>query len=278
MKRIVEPIIFAAIAGVIHITLFSSAPESGAASSGSGGEAMVSIQAAPETIAKMVDAWERPPETQATLETEMAEPLQQPQSPALPQFELARTPRAAALIALSEPQRAEAPQADTAPPPPPPPPKPKPEPKPEPKPQPRPKPAPKPQPKGQPAAQTSAGRAEQKSAGSGGGAHAGQAGGAQAATADAGRQTKLQHVWGAKIRARVARRTPRGKGAGTVLVDLTVARNGQLLNSRIVRSSGNATLDQAALAAVRSAGRFPAAPKKLRLTQMSFTLPIQFVR
>ncbi len=49
MKRIVEPIIFAAIAGVIHITLFSSAPESGAASSGSGGEAMVSIQAAPES-------------------------------------------------------------------------------------------------------------------------------------------------------------------------------------------------------------------------------------
>lgn len=75
---------------------------------------------------------------------------------------------------------------------------------------------------------------------------------------------------------RVARRAARGPG--TVLVDLTVARNGQLLNSRIVRSSGNATLDQAALAAVRSAGRFPAAPKKLRLTQMSFTLPIQFVR
>lgn len=278
MKRTAEFIAFAAIAGVIHVALFSSAPDSGVKSSGAGGEALVSIQAAPPTIAEMVEAWERPPQPVTALDTETP-PLPQAQAPALPQFELAQAPRAAALMALADPDRSEAPQADTAPPPPPPAPKPKPEPAPEPKPRPRPAPKPQPEaPQARKAAQTSAGRAEQKAAGAGGGAQAGQAGGAQAATADAGRQAKLQNVWGAKIRARVARRTPRGKGSGTVLVHLTVARSGQLLGSRIARSSGNAALDQAAMTAVRRAGRFPAAPKKLTLSQMSFTLPIRFSR
>lgn len=278
MKRTAEVIVFAAIAGVIHVALFTSAPQSGAKASGAGGEALVSIQAAPETVADMVEAWERPPQPVAELDLQAEAPLPQARAPSLPTFELAQAPRAAALVALADPDRPEAPQADTAPPPPPPPP-PKPEPKPEPKPQPKPRPEPQPDPpQAQKAAQTSAGRAEQKAAGSGGGAQAGQAGGAQAATADAGRQAKLQNVWGAKIRARVARRTPRGKGTGTVLVHLTVARSGQLLGSRIARSSGNAALDQAALAAVKRAGRFPPAPKQLALSQMSFSLPIRFSR
>lgn len=276
MKRSAELLVFAALAGVIHVALFARAPENGVKSSGSGGDAMVSIQAAPETVAQMVEAWERPRPTVTQPDLETVDPLPQVQAPVLPQFELAQAPRAAVQVALAEPDRTETPEIDTTPPPPPPEPEPEPEPEPKPEPKPEPEPAPEPRPKAQQAAVTSAGRAEQKAAGSGGSSQAGQAGGSQAATANAGRQAKLKNVWGSKIRARVARRTPRGKGKGVVLVFLSVSRNGQLLSSRVAKSSGNATLDQAALSAVQRAGRFPPAPKKLTLNRLDFTLPIRF--
>jgi protein TonB len=277
MKRAAELTLFAALAGVIHVALFARTPDSGIKSSGSGGDATVSIQAAPETIANMVETWEKPPETlpQPTLET--SEPTPQAQAPVLPQFDLAQAPRAAVQVALFKPERSDSPEVDSTPPPPPPPkpqPKPEPKPEPEPAPKPQPKPAPEPQPKAQQAAVTSAGRAEQKAAGSGGSAQAGQAGGSQTSTADAGRQAKLQTIWGAKIRTRIMRRMPNSRDKGVVTVYLKVSRDGQLLSSRILKSSGNAKLDQLALTAVKRAGRLPKAPKKLAGAYSEFRLPI----
>ncbi|MFW8637359.1 TonB family protein [Cribrihabitans pelagius] len=276
MKHAAEFTVFAGIAALIHIALFATAPGSGAQSSGAGGDAIVSVQAADATVAEMVEAWERPPQAEPQLETALAPPAQAPAAPAVPQFELAQAPRAAAQIAPARPEPAEAPQADTAPPPPP---EPVPEAKPEPKPRPRPRREPEPQPQVRQAEQTSAGRAEQRAAGSGGNAQAGRAGGAEAATARSGQQAKLQGIWGAKIRARIERRKryPAGaRGKGRVVVRLTVARSGQLLSHRIAKSSGNAALDQAALQAVARAGKFPAAPKKLNLSQLTFNLPMSF--
>ena len=51
--------------------------------------------------------------------------------------------------------------------------------------------------------------------------------------------------------------------------------NGALLGVRLAKSSGNARIDKLALAAVKQAGRFPAAPKSLGIARHSFRLPIK---
>ncbi|UWQ56159.1 energy transducer TonB [Leisingera caerulea] len=279
MKRAAELTVFAGIAALIHAALFAAAPRSGTQSSGAGGDALVSVQAADATIAEMVEAWQRPPQAMPQLQPDLTRPPAVSAAPAVPQFELAQAPRAAEQIALTRPAPAQTVEMDIAPPPPP---EEKPEAAANPEPQPRPKPkrAPEPQ-QARQAAETSASRAGQRAAGSGGGAQAGQAGGSAAATAQAGQRARLQAVWGAKIRARIERRKryPSGaSGSGVAVVRITVSSSGQLLNSRIAKSSGSAVFDQAALQAVARAGKFPSAPKKLSLSQLTFNLPMSFSR
>ncbi|PTE14940.1 TonB family protein [Pseudogemmobacter blasticus] len=119
-----------------------------------------------------------------------------------------------------------------------------------------------------------------KAAGTGGGAASGAAGKAADAGAGAASETDLKTAWGGKIRSRIEARksTPRSAAGatGTVKVQLVVARSGKLLSASVVASSGHAALDQAALAAVRAAGRFPAAPKGLAKDSYSFTLPMRY--
>ncbi|WP_122073705.1 energy transducer TonB [Pseudophaeobacter sp. EL27] len=278
MKRTAEVTLFAGLAALIHVSLFASATETGVQSSGAGGEAMVSIEAASATVAEMVKAWERPPPRPQMENPELEQPLAPTEAPQMPEFELADAPRAAVLVALKEPVEADVVEIDQSTPPPPPPPEP--EPKPEPK--PRPKPAPKPvetPPTAQTSNQTSAGRAEQRAAGSGGGAQAGAAGGASTATISAGQRAKLQSIWGAKIRSRIERRKryPAGaRGSGRVVLRITVAASGALVNYRVAKSSGVAAFDQAALKAVSRAGKFPKAPKGIGASQFTFNLPMSF--
>ncbi|GAA6196405.1 energy transducer TonB [Pseudophaeobacter arcticus] len=280
MKRTAEITLFAGLAALIHVSLFASAPKSGVQSSGAGGEAMVSIEAASATVAEMVEAWERPPPRPQMVKPDLEQPRTPTDAPQMPQFELADAPRAAVLVALQEPEEADVVEIDQSTPPPPPPPEP--EPKPEPK--PRPKPAPKPvetPPTAQTSNQTSAGRAAQRAAGSGGGAQAGAAGGATTATSSAGQRAKLQSIWGAKIRSRIERRKryPSGtRGSGRVVLRITVAANGTLVNYRVAKSSGVAAFDQAALKAVSRAGKFPKAPKGIGASQFTFNLPMSFAK
>ena len=225
MKRAAEFTVFAGLAGLIHIALFASAPETGAQSSGEGGDALVSLQPASAEVARMAEAWQTPPET-PQIETRNADPLTQVQPPALPQFELARAPRAALLAPLTQPAAAQPVETDTAAPPPP---KPR---RSEPEPQPQAKPQQAPPPKAN-SNRNAAGQAGQRAAGAGGGAEAGQSGGAQTATANPGREAKLRTVWGNKIRARIERRKryPSGAtGKAQVVLRLTVARDGRLLD------------------------------------------------
>ncbi|MFS4580644.1 energy transducer TonB [Phaeobacter sp. C3_T13_0] len=278
MKHTAELTVFAGIAIVIHVALFATGPRSGAQSSGAGGDAIVSVQAASATVADMVETWERTPQTQPEINSDLIQPQAATTAPEVPQFELAQAPKAARQIALVKPAPADTLALDTTTAPPPPPPITEPDPQPVSKPRPRPKPDPKPQ-NARKAAQTSAGRNEQRAAGSGGGSQSGQASSAAASTAQAGQQAKLKTVWGAKIRSRVERRKryPSGtNGHGRVVVRITVARSGQLVSYRLAKSSGNAALDQAALKAVARARKFPAAPKKLSINQLTFNLPIYF--
>ncbi|NVK14686.1 MAG: TonB family protein [Rhodobacteraceae bacterium] len=273
MKRAAEITVFAGLASLIHIALFASAPEQGAQSSGAGGEALVSLQPASAEVARMAEAWQKPPET-PQIETPSPEAPPQIQPPVLPQIDLARAPRAALLAPPARSAAAQPVQADTNPPPPP---KPR---RSEPEPEPQAKPQQTPPPKAN-STRNVAGQAGQRAAGAGGGAEAGETGGARTATADPGREAKLRNIWGNKIRARIERRKryPSGaRGGAQVVLRLTVARDGRLLDHRIAKSSGIAAFDQAALDAVARAGKFPPAPKKLQASQIRLSLPVSFTR
>jgi protein TonB len=97
---------------------------------------------------------------------------------------------------------------------------------------------------------------------------------------DAATRTSLMGQWGGAIRARIERqkRYPAGTRAqGTVHLVLDVGTDGRLLGVAVTRSSGDARLDAAALAAVRRA-RLPAAPDRLPGPRHRFTLPVAFAR
>jgi len=283
----------------LHLAAFiETSDEVGASSSGAGGTEMVSVEGAPATIKALVEEWDRPPDPQT--DARMAAPVvpaPAPEAPtAMPAFD---APRSSALTPLPEtpatPDRPLSPTASASPSPP----KDVPEPtevEPEPKPEPATEPSvqtaarplarpeqltePRPAPQAQPARQTSTAQAEQRASGAGGGAHAGQASQAVAATVSQARLNDLKAGWGGAIRSRIERRKsyPRqARGAsGTATVVLSVGRDGRLLGAGLSGSSGNPQLDKAAIDAVRSAGRFPAAPAEIREAQHRFTLRIRF--
>ncbi|MFV0514188.1 MAG: TonB family protein [Jhaorihella sp.] len=120
-------------------------------------------------------------------------------------------------------------------------------------------------------------------AASAGGAKAGQTapvtGTGHAPSVSAAARDRAQAEWGARIQRKVHRRLiyPRGAtGGGTARVALSVDRAGRLTALRLVRSSGMAAFDRAALNAVRRAGRFPPAPDSLTRASYTFSLSLAF--
>lgn len=86
----------------------------------------------------------------------------------------------------------------------------------------------------------------------------------------------LMAQWGGQILSRIERNRPRVRVTGQVLVQLRIQRNGTLAGLSVARSSGDPVLDQAAMAAVQGAGRFPTAPDGLTEPTYGFSLPIRF--
>ncbi|SOC09824.1 protein TonB [Rhodobacter sp. JA431] len=147
------------------------------------------------------------------------------------------------------------------------------------------RPQPKPEPKAarrEPAPTPSESRAATRASGAGGAELAGAAGQAALPALSPGQTQNLLNRWGAQIRSRIERskRYPAsaGRASGTAIVNLTVSQTGQLLAATVARSSGHGALDNAALAAVRKAGRFSAAPKGLNTPSHTFALALQFRR
>ncbi|MEG6507573.1 TonB family protein [Methyloligella sp. 2.7D] len=66
----------------------------------------------------------------------------------------------------------------------------------------------------------------------------------------------------------------RSKSVGYVIVEFTIDGSGELLSSKVIKSSGHAALDDAALASVRQAAPYPAIPSEL--SQDSFTMKIPY--
>lgn len=283
MKRSIEILAFGTLAVGLHLVMLTRMPDGGAEAGGIGGEAIVSLSGATPQIEEAVANWTRRPDVIRQVQDTVKPPEAiVVNDVAAPTLDLTVAPNAqvkmAALTPVAPP---EVPQIDTQPPPPPPQPEPvkKEEPAPEPaqeKPKPKRKTVKKP---GKKNTQASAGAATQKAAGSGGSKQAGAAGKAAVKTLSAGRKAKLASIWGAKIRSRIERqkRRPRSaKGKGSIVVQIKVSRSGQMLASQIVKSSGNAAFDQAALSAVRRAAPFPAAPKGLDKSSYRIDVPINF--
>mgnify|MGYP000692930673 CR=1 FL=1 len=67
MKPALEFTGFLALAAALHLGLWAGLPEGGAQSAGQGGEALVSLQAAPGALQELADAWRRPPEALAAV-------------------------------------------------------------------------------------------------------------------------------------------------------------------------------------------------------------------
>jgi protein TonB len=83
--------------------------------------------------------------------------------------------------------------------------------------------------------------------------------------------------YGGVVRARVARNKPRGMtGRGTVIVTIGVSPSGGLRFARLSRSSGNAALDRAAMAAVQRSAPFPDPPAGASPGQLVFHIPIAY--
>lgn len=136
-----------------------------------------------------------------------------------------------------------------------------------------------PPPPQQPATQSSAAsRAsnEQRSLGAGGNQNAGSSQQSQASTISSSQRASLMRSWGAQIRSRVARNQRSQRRSGRVVVRISVSNSGQLAGVGVLSSSGNSALDNAAVATVRRARRFPAAPSGLGSGPHTFDIPLTF--
>ncbi|SIO25335.1 protein TonB [Rhodovulum sp. ES.010] len=301
MRRLAEISLFLPLAAGLHVAAFglASGPQGGAAGgAGDGGEATVTLAAAPPLLSRLAEDWQAAP--QAQVDAPRVDPPKATVSRG-PSPEADRLARAPAVPPLGKP-KADMPTHKLAPPGPvrpalaevrrlfePPAPGRVDVPAELTRPRPRPGPraperaardrppevtaaAPRPSVPPPSAAQTARG-AERKGA-------AGQAELTRAAPAVSPARTRaLRAEWGAQILARLARvhRYPRGtRATGRAMVDLVVGRDGRLVSVRLRQSAGDPVLDRAALATVRGAGRFPSAPGGLQKARYSFTLPLTF--
>jgi periplasmic protein TonB len=77
--------------------------------------------------------------------------------------------------------------------------------------------------------------------------------------------------------ARLQRYPPKARGVqGVVSLAFTIDRHGNVMSSRIVKSSGSALLDAEALALLARAAPLPAPPPEVTDADLTFVLPIRF--
>ena len=68
----------------------------------------------------------------------------------------------------------------------------------------------------------------------------------------------------------------RAKKQGTVLLNFSIGRRGELRSARVVATSGEPMLDQAALAMLQRASPMPALPDDLGLDTLTLTIPVEY--
>lgn len=282
MKGLFEFTGFAGLALALHVAAFQGLPE-GSQSAGSGGDALVTVVSASASLSNMVDAWDRPPVVDQLVPAALP-PVSPPMVDASPvPMPVPQMRRAAPLQpGLALPPAPDRPLSDISSAQPEPPPVAQEAPVATVRPKARPVPAPREKTaRSETAAAPSAPRAQasqpaRTAAGSGAAAARGTSGPSDTATLTAGARQSLLAEWGGKIRNRIDRARPQGSGRGTVTVMMTVRRDGAIQSVSIAKSSGQPSLDQAALRTVQKAGPVPAAPAGLTDPSYSFRLPVRF--
>ena len=96
-------------------------------------------------------------------------------------------------------------------------------------------------------------------------------------TASSTGSARQAEKWRSRVEAYLARhaRRARTRGEGTVSVRFVVTRDGEIVSSNIVGSSGSPQLDQSVLETVRRASPVPSAPEEVAVSRQSFTVPFQ---
>jgi protein TonB len=99
-----------------------------------------------------------------------------------------------------------------------------------------------------------------------------------AAAALAMRRDEAGHRYMAEFSIALERNKVRPHAAkqGDVLLQITIAPSGQLLEHAIIQSSGAPELDRAAITALQRGAPFPPLPPELSFSPLTFTLPFQF--
>lgn len=280
MRQVFEFSVFLAGATALHLAVGYVAPSGPQAAAGSAGEASVTLAAADTSLQMMIADWDRPVEVVQQV-AQPAQPVQDapemapvltpmPESPTVQRSALQR-PLASDAPALPKIDQTIAPKPKLA------------EQRPKLRPAAKPKPATaksKPAPAQRPAAQqpvlkkSAKATPPQKAAGAGGKKAAGAG---TAPKANPGKSKKLAVSWGGQIRSSIERRKryPSGtRASGTATLAISVHTRGAIVAVSLLRSSGVAQLDRAAIAAVKSA-RISAAPKGLPAGVHKFTIPIK---
>lgn len=108
-------------------------------------------------------------------------------------------------------------------------------------------------------------------------ANEGNAGTRRGGGGKSGASSGALNSYAARVRSRILSRRPSSSvRGGKTVVSFGLSASGSLRYARISRSSGNASLDQKALATVRGASPFPAPPKGARASQLRFSIFFQF--
>lgn len=264
--RLIQIVICICLSVGLHLIAFAQDLRSGPEASGGGGVTAITLAASSPSVEAMVQKWTAPPELMQDLPPPEVEQIAPPQD-LLPEMPKAKSDLPLEVATMPPAMQREQP-IDRAPaqaeaPPPPPPPKVQ---------------APKPKPKKSQASAPA--RKKQQAKGKSKGANAGNSQHRAAASKNGGRSTSAEKIWGAGVSARIEsnKRYPaRAKGQiGRVRVRLTLAANGRLLRSSVIRSSGSRALDRAALSAVRRSKTYPKAPQGFRADSHTFNLTIRF--
>ena len=275
MIRAVEFSACLALAAGLHLALWTGSRDGAPGSAGMGGAESLTVTAISPALADLVAAWDSPPPAPETpvlnppqIPTSLSAPAPQPQTTA-PRS----TPKAPTAPVLSATLPSALPSIDMQTPPAPP----------QTRPQQRPEtlaqtqPAPKPDAQPAPKPQTDS-RASQTAASQGQGAAAGTTAARAEPALSPARVATLMAQWGGGLRNSVERRKryPGGtRASGTVHLSIKIHTNGALTSVGVTRSSGDAALDRAAVAAVQSA-RLPAAPRGMPPGTHAFSLPMSF--
>jgi TonB family protein len=82
--------------------------------------------------------------------------------------------------------------------------------------------------------------------------------------------------YGSRVRTRILSNRPNATGHGVAVVSFGVSGSGGLRFARLARSSGNSTLDRAAVSAVRRSAPFPRPPAGASSRQLRFSISFSF--